>query len=363
MGLDFEKFEALLKAAVQNEISDIHIRPNERPYFRNRGDLIPVKVEPFSESDIKEICVHIIADPDVKNNLSKINEYDGSFAFKNYCRLRYNLFKYQGKIGVIFRVISNKIPTIDELNLSPTIANIANQQRGLILVTGATGSGKSSTLAAMIHHINTTRSDHILTIEDPVEFLHVPKKSRITQREIGHDTKDFKVALRAALRQDPDVILIGEMRDSETMDIALKAAETGHVVFATIHTTDALNTIGRLVSMFPPEEQHSVRTRLADNLYAAISQRLLPTIDGKKSVAAQEIMVTTIGIKDCISGKNPMSGIYTFIENGFKEGRSQSYDQHITQLYQNKIISMDVARSAATSPEDFERNLVFTRDS
>ena len=211
----------------------------------------------------------------------------------------------------------------------------------------------------MINHVNRTKPVHILTLEDPVEYIHQPIKARITQREIGEDTDDFAAALRSALRQDPDIILIGEMRDAETIGIALKAAETGHLVFGTVHTTDALNTIGRLISMFPPEEQDAVRMRISDNLYATISQRLLKTIDGKGRVAAQEIMITSPGIREALSDASKISEIYTYIRKGKRGAGTQTFDQHITDLYKAQKISLDEAKNAATSPEDFERNLMF----
>lgn len=362
MSFNVEQFELLIRTALQNNVSDLHLRPDERPYFRLKGELMPVKMNAYSQNEIIDICQYLIQDSQIKNTVEKINEYDGSFSYKEFCRLRFNVFRYQGKIGLIIRIITNKIPTVEELQLSPYINKIAEHGRGLILVTGSTGSGKSSTLAAMINHINLTRNDHILTLEDPIEFIHTQQKCRITQREIGVDSRDFKDALRSALRQDPDIILIGEMRDSETFNIALKAAETGHVVFASLHTTNVLSTIGRLISMFPAEEQQTIKTRLADSLYAIICQRLLPTLDESRLIPAQEIMVTNPGIRECIIGKNPMSQIMTFIEAGFETGKTQSFDQHLHRLYSQKVISLEVARAAATSPENFERNLIFTRE-
>ena len=211
----------------------------------------------------------------------------------------------------------------------------------------------------MLEEINNTREEHILTIEDPVEFLFVSKKCRFTQREVGDDTKSFPLALRSALRQDPDVIVIGELRDAETIQIAIKAAETGHLVFGTVHTTNASSTINRVVSMFPPEEQNNVKLRLADALAGTISQRLLPTLDGKGRVCAQEIMVNTVGVKDAIIGKEPLESMYISIEKGKTDKVSQSFDQHLTDLYLNKIISKEVAMEAASSPTNFERNLEF----
>ncbi|HXH76400.1 MAG TPA: PilT/PilU family type 4a pilus ATPase [Bacteriovoracaceae bacterium] len=359
MALTPESFINIIKSAFTSGTSDIHLRTDERPCFRLRGDLVPVKMDPMTNEDLKLVCKIMIKDQEVLKKLDTIREHDGSFTVPGICRIRYNLMRYQGKLGLILRLISDKIPTTEELKLPAVVNKIASANAGLVLVTGATGSGKSSTLAAMINFINRTSAVHILTLEDPVEYVHSPLKARITQREIGLDTLDFNSALRSALRQDPDIILIGEMRDAETISIALKAAETGHLVFGTVHTTDALSTIGRLISMFPPEEQNVVRTRIADNLSATISQRLLKTVDGKGRVAAQEIMINNIGIKEAILDPARTKEIYTYIEKGKNTSGAQSFDQHITDLYKQGLISMEEARGNATKPEDFERNLMF----
>jgi twitching motility protein PilT len=362
MAFTKEDFIKLVKSAASNGVSDIHIRTNERPCFRLRGDLVPVKTEPYSYDDVRDIALIIMKDEAKKANIDNEKEVDGSYTIPKICRVRYNLFRYQGKMGIILRLINAAIPTTEELGIPLVVNKIASTHNGLVLVTGATGSGKSSTLAAMINHVNKTKPVHILTLEDPVEYIHQPIKARITQREIGEDTDDFGAALRSALRQDPDIILIGEMRDAETISIAIKAAETGHLVFGTVHTTDALNTIGRLISMFPPEEQDAVRARIADNLYATVSQRLLKTVDGKGRVAAQEIMITSPGIREAINDPDNIAEIYTYIEKGKRGTGTQSFDQHITDLYKEGKITIEEAKSAASSPEDFERNLMFGDD-
>ncbi len=359
MAFSKETFHNLVKSASASGVSDIHLRTDEKPSFRMRGDLVQVKMDPITHDDIKLVCSLMIKDEQVIKNLETMKEHDGSFSLPGVCRVRYNLMRYQGKIGLILRLISDKIPTTEELKLPKVINKIAAANAGLVLVTGATGSGKSSTLAAMINFINRTSAVHVLTLEDPVEYVHAPIKARITQREIGQDTNDFGSALRSALRQDPDIILIGEMRDAETVSIALKAAETGHLVFGTVHTTDALSTIGRLISMFPPDEQHVVRIRIADNLHATISQRLLKTVDGKGRVAAQEIMINNPGIRESIMDSARTKEIYTYIEKGRNTSGAQSFDQHITSLFKEGLISMDEAKTNASKPEDFERNLMF----
>ena len=359
MALTKEGFFNLVKSANASGVSDIHLRTDERPSFRLKGDLVQVKHDPITNEDIKLVCSIMIKDTEVLEKIEKVKEHDGSFAVPKVCRVRYNFMKYQGKMGLILRLISDKVPTTDELKLPKVLDKIAGANAGLVLVTGATGSGKSSTLAAMINFINRTSPVHVLTLEDPVEYVHVPIKARITQREIGTDTDDFAAALRSALRQDPDIILIGEMRDAETISIALKAAETGHLVFGTVHTTDALSTIGRLISMFPPEEQGVVRMRLADNLHATISQRLIKTADGKGRVAAQEIMINNPGIRESILDPVRIKEIYTYIEKGKNGSGAMSFDQCITKLYKDGLISMEEAKSNASKPEDFERNLMF----
>lgn len=362
MALTKESFINMIKSAFASSVSDIHLRTEEKPCFRLRGDLVQVKHEPLTNEDLKLVCEMMIKEQKVIKNLDTVKEHDGSFAVPGVCRVRYNLLRYQGKLGLILRLISDKIPTTEDLKLPAAINKIAGANAGLVLVTGATGSGKSSTLAAMINYINRNSAVHVLTLEDPVEYVHTPIKARITQREIGSDTDDFNSALRSALRQDPDIILIGEMRDSETISIALKAAETGHLVFGTIHTTDALSTIGRLISMFPPDEQHVVRTRIADNLHATISQRLLKTVDGKGRVAAQEIMINNPGIKESIMDPLRTAEIYTYITKGRNTSGAQSFDQHITKLYKDGLITLEEAKANASKPEDFERNLMFGDD-
>ena len=294
-----------------------------------------------------------------KVDLREIQEYDTSYSIPGVARFRINIYRQRGSLAIVARVIPTEIPTIESLGLPAVLGKIAQEERGLILVTGATGSGKSTTLAAMINQINATRPCHILTIEDPIEFLHQNRKASVSQREIGPDTKNYVVGLRAALRQDPDVILVGEMRDAESIDIALKAAETGHLVFSTVHTTDAAKTIGRITSVFPAEEQLFVRNRLADNLKATVSQRLLPRADGKGRAVALEIMVVTQTVQEYIRDPSRTDGIKDVIEKGRQQYGMQSFDQHLTDLYRANIITLQTAVQAATNPSDFERALHF----
>ncbi len=351
MAFNKKNLEELTKVALKNGASDIHIRELEKPCFRINGALTPIKTQDFAHEDLLSLCSILAAEDDQNRNLDDLTERDGSYEIPNLCRLRYNILKFNGKLAIVLRIISQDIPDIDKLKLPDCLKNIAVNPRGLILVTGATGSGKSSTLAAMMNHINHTKRVHIVTIEDPIEYLHPQMKARITQREIGTDTEGFTSAFRSALRQDPDVISIGEMRDADTASIALKAAETGHAILSTVHTTDAISTIGRLISMFPPEEQDNARKRLADNLYAIVSQRLLRTADGKGRCAALEIMINSPGVKECILGKEPLQTIYTYIEKGTDETGSRSFEQHIAQLLEEGTISEETAAQAASNSD------------
>jgi twitching motility protein PilT len=343
---------------VQNGASDIHFRPGDPPIYRVNGVLRPLRTEKLLPEHTREVALHLIHDESAKELIDTLQEHDASYGLAGVGRFRVNIYRQRGTLAVILRIIPNNVPTIDGLGLPPVLKTIASQDRGLVLVTGATGSGKSSTLAAMIEHINSTESLHILTIEDPIEFVYKNARSSISQREIGPDTSSFATALRAALRQDPDVILVGEMRDTETIDIALKASETGHLVLSTVHTTDASRTINRLVSVFNAEEQQMVRLRLADNLKATISQRLLPKADNKGRAVALEIMVQTKTIQEYIR-EDRANEIKDVLEKGRDTYGMQSFDQHLSQLYRQGIITLDTARGAATNPADFQRALEF----
>jgi twitching motility protein PilT len=357
MAFSLKNLSSLINVAIQHKASDIHIRSNEVPCLRIRGELVPIQTKSFSETDITDIIKLLLADS--SEDINQRSEIDGALNIEDLCRVRFNIFRYFGNFGIVLRVINTQIPCLADLDMSTSIARIALQKRGLVLVTGATGSGKSTTLAAMINHINENRGSHIITIEDPIEFLHKQKMSRISQREIGKDTEDFNTGLRSALRQDPDVISIGEMRDPLAANIALKAAETGHIVFSTLHTTNTVTTIGRLISLFPTNEQNEAKKRLAENLYAIIGQRMLPGKNGK-IVIAQEIMVTSAGIRDCIVGKDDINRIPLIISQG--QGKStnggQTFDQHIMHLYQKGFIDKEVAMDAVSSQSDFVHKLI-----
>ena len=357
MSFDLKHLRALIEVAMQNNASDVHIREGETPALRIRGGLVPVKSnKDLTTEDILNLCKVILKTEDF-DRIDEITDLDGVFEIEGLCRLRYNFYRYNGKAAIIIRIVNMKIYSIDELNLSSSVKSIALRKRGLVLVTGATGSGKSTTLAAMIDYINSKESKHIVTIEDPIEFIHPQKNSRISQREVGTDTDSYQTGLKAALRQDPDVILLGELRDAESISTALKAAETGHLVLATLHTTDVIATIGRILSMFSPDEQDDVRKRLADSLFATISQRMLKSKKSKTGIIiAQEIMVTSPGIKECIRGEEALERIYSIIEKGGTNDlgiKCQSFDQHVYKLFKKDLITESEAKKSVRSQNDF----------
>lgn len=353
-----ELLQKLLATGVQHGASDIHFRPGAPPMYRVNKNLVPLKSDPLQPEVTEAIAQVVGGRLFQKQDLEEIQEWDCSYSVPGVARFRVNIYRQRGSLGIVMRIIPDRVKTLDELGLPPVLKQVAKNERGLVLVTGATGSGKSTTLAAMIDQINESRMVHVLTIEDPIEFLHKNKKASISQREVGPDTRNFVMGLRAALRQDPDVILVGEMRDNESIDIALKASETGHLVFSTVHTTDAEKTIGRILAVFPSDEQAMVRQRLAENLQATISQRLLPRADGRGMVVAMEIMLCTGTIRDLIAHPDQGS-LRDMIEQGNRQYHMQSFDQHLVELFKEGIISKETALQAATSPSDFERNLNF----
>ncbi|MFZ8932809.1 MAG: type IV pilus twitching motility protein PilT [Bacteriovoracaceae bacterium] len=359
MPFTIDNLKSLADLATKHNASDIHLRSNEAPCLRVKGKLLPVQAKSFSLDDIKDISEILMNKKMDLNELKSMQETDGAFEIEGICRIRFNFFRYNDNYGLILRIIKNEIPSIDSLGFLPVVKKVSQFNNGLVLVTGATGSGKSTTLASMINEINENKSYHIVTIEDPIEYIHPQKKSRISQREIGRDTTSFANALKASLRQDPDVILIGEMRDKETVDIALKASETGHCVFSTLHTTDALSTIGRIISLFPPQEQDNIRKRLAINLKATISQRMLNKKDGGVTVA-MEVMLNNPGIQECILGEEPLGKIPTVISNQKEQGGTggQTFDQHLVELFDNGIISKEEVLSAITNQTEFMQRLI-----
>ena len=355
--ITLEQVHQLLSFGVKNGASDIHLKADEPPAFRLSSGLLPVKSEALTQDVLTEIVRLLLPSDEMRNQMPTLLDFDGSYEIPGLARFRLNIYRQKGSFAIVMRIIKNSVPPLEKLGLPPSVLRITEFERGLVLVTGATGSGKTTTLAALINHINLTRRAHILTLEDPIEIIYPKGQSTISQREIGSDSKSFANALKSALRQDPDVILIGEMRDQETIDSALKASETGHLVFATVHTTDAMRTIGRLLSVFPSDAQPMIRQRLADTLQATVSQRLLTSADKKERVLAAEIMFCTAIIQDCIRDASKTSQIKNFIEEAYVNGGMQTFDQHLARLLASGKISREVALDAATSRSDFLRNL------
>lgn len=343
----------LLKHAVENRASDLHLKVGNLPIIRIDGHLHALDQFPkVTQEDAIALAFSITSTPQ-KQRLKEKCELDLAYSAPGLGRFRTNIFQQRGTISLVFRVVPTKILTLEELNLPPIIEKTANEQRGLILVTGTTGSGKSSTLASMIDFINRTRTHNIITIEDPIEFLHRDRKSIVSQREIGSDSESFSIALRSALRQDPDVILVGEMRDFETISTALVAAETGHLVLSTLHTLDAPETINRIVSVFPPYQQKQVRLQLAAVLKGIISMRLVPRADGKGRVPAVEVMICTQTIKECIVDPEKTRRIHDIVAAGTSQYGMQTFDQSLYGLFQKQLITYEEALRWCTNPEDF----------
>lgn len=344
----------IFRAAITRGASDIHIKSGDVIRARIHGNLVPLTEQKLSHDQVRQLALRLIPMEKHKERIDELLDYDCSWGLPGLGRFRVNILRQRGSFMIVMRIIPIDVPTFEELRLPRAMASIASHERGLVLVTGVTGSGKSSTMAAMIEHINRERQRHIVTLENPIEFLHRDKKASITQRDIGTDTESFMTGLRAALRQDPDVILIGEMRDKETIDTALKAAETGHLVLSTVHTQNAVQTISRLIAVFEPSEQEMIRIRLAEMLQAVVSQRLLPRADGKGRVVACEVMLVTGTIRDCIRDPARTEEIPDLIEEGRDHYGSQSFDQHLMDLVKTKQVTFEVAKAAANNPSDFD---------
>jgi twitching motility protein PilT len=344
----------LLRTAVAKGASDLHIKVGAYPMARLSGNLLPISDEKRLLSEDTLAMGAQMMSAEQREKFIKSQEVDLAYSVAGLGRFRVNVFQQRGTMGMVLRVIPTKILTVDDLFLPPVLRKIADEERGLVLVTGTTGSGKSTTLAAMIDHINSSRCSHVMTVEDPIEFLHRDSRSIVNQREVSVDTRSFAHALRSALRQDPDVILVGEMRDFETIETALLAAETGHLVFSTLHTLDATETINRIIAVYPPHQQKQVRLQLAAVLRAVISQRLIPRVDGGGRVPAVEVLVATAFIRDCIVDKEKTHLINGAISQGTSQYGMQTFDQSIFGLYQQGFISLEEALRWATNVDEFK---------
>lgn len=345
--------EKIIKAAIDRGASDLHIKAGDVFRARIDGKLVAMTKQALTPEQTRAIALRLIANEKVREQIDMITDYDCSWGAPGIGRFRVNILRQRSSFMIVMRVIPFRVPGVADLELPKVLERIAETERGMVLVTGVTGSGKSTSLAAMIKHINENMEKHVVTLEEPIEFLHRDVRSSITQRDVGVDTESFRLGLRAALRQDPDVIVLGELRDAETIDTAMKAAETGHLLLSTLHTPDAQTTIMRMISMFPPEEHDGVIIRLAESLHAVVSQRLLPRANGKGRVAACEVMIVTATIRDLILNQR-ISEIRDFIAEGRQQYGMQTFDQHLADLVNQGVVEFEVALTASTRPADFQ---------
>lgn len=349
-----EKLHALLTFGVKKGASDIHLQAGYPPSLRINGNLYAAKMEAFRPEDTQAAVELVMGEQGLPPDNEEV---DRGYSIAGVSRFRANIYKQRGSYGMVMRVIPFEVPTLESLNLPKVISRLAEAHKGLILITGATGEGKSTTIAALLQKMNMSEHLHIITVEDPIEFLFPPGQAVVSQREVGRDTRSFKHALRAAMRQDPDVLMVGEMRDSETAETCLKAAETGHMVISTLHTMDVMRSISRFAGMFPTEEQMLVRGRLADSLRAIVSLRLLPRADGRGLVPACEALLNSISIAQAIRDPAKTSEIPSLLERSADDLGTQTFDQHLLQLCRQGIITPETATSNATSPSEIQRAL------
>jgi twitching motility protein PilT len=341
----------LLKALIEQKGSDLHISPDTPPRLRIDGSLLPIDIPALTPQDCAQLCYSVLTE-EQRKEFEENHEIDLAFSVKNLARFRANIYLQQGSVCGAFRVIPFKVHSIKELQLPAIVEKLCSLPRGLILVTGPTGSGKSTTLAAMINFINETRQDHILTIEDPVEFVHQHKQCLVNQREVGHDTKSFARALKSALRQDPDVVLVGELRDLETISLAVTAAETGHLVFATLHTNSSISTLSRIIDVFPAAQQSQIRGQIAGVLQATISQNLLPSLNGGR-VLALEVMIANTAIRNLIR-EDKFNQIYSSMQTSQDQTGMQTLNQSLVHLVERRHITPQAAMEVAYEPQELE---------
>ncbi len=344
----------ILGMALKANTSDIHLKAGLPPVFRIDGNLRPLPKAPRLTAEVVRSMCEAIMNDRQRVKFEEMSEVDLAYGVPGLGRFRANVFMQRNSVSAVFRAIPFKVATLDELTMPQILKTISEEQRGLVLVTGATGSGKSTTLAAMIDHINTNRTAHVVTVEDPIEYLHRDRKCIINQREVGFDTTGFAAALKSALRQDPDVILVGEMRDLETAETALAAAETGHLVLSTLHTIDAPETISRIISMFPPHQQRHVRLQLSNVLKGVVSQRLVPRAEGTGRVAAVEVMISTARVRDLIDDRDKTIHLRDTIAKGYTTYGMQTFDQALMDLVKREVITYDEALRQSSNPDDFK---------
>lgn len=341
----------LLKSLVEQNGSDLHIMADSPPRMRVSGDLLPLELPPLNPSESKQLCYSILTE-DQRKDFENERELDIAFSVKDLARFRANIYLDRGTVVGAFRIIPFKIYGMDELGLPPVLKSLCKLPRGLVLVTGPTGSGKSTTLASMINYINETRYEHVVTIEDPVEFIHPHKKCVINQREVGHDTKSFARALKSALRQDPDVVMVGEMRDLETIALALTTAETGHLVFGTLHTNSCISSLNRIIDVFPPHQQPQIRQQIGLTIQGVVSQLLLPAKNGGR-VMAMEVMIPNIAIRNQIR-ENKFHQIYSVMQSGQEASGMQTMNQSLLSLVDRRLISPEFAMTKSDDPGELE---------
>jgi twitching motility protein PilT len=346
--------ESIIKAAVERGASDVHIKAGDVFRARMEGELKPLTKQRLTPEQTKSIALRFIVSEEVRRRIDQIQDYDCSWGSPGIGRFRVNILRQRSSFMIVMRVIPFEVPTLDKLQLPRVLETIAEFERGIVLVTGPTGSGKSATMAGLLNHINTTSKRHIVTLEDPIEFLHRDLNSSVTQREIGADTTSFSVGLKAAMRQDCNVIMIDQLPDLLTVDTALKVGEMGHLLMSTLPTPDATTTIARLVAMFPPDEQEIARQRLANTLMAVVSQRLLPRADGIGRCPVCEVLICTPEVSDLISDRTRVGDLKEFIAKDRTENGMQTFDQHLTDLVDGKVITLEAAKIATKDPTAFE---------
>lgn len=358
MAIDIGLFHKLLLTAIQKEASDVHLQVGSPPLLRLNGDLVELKIEPLTPADTGLIAKEILTNSFRQTSLDSLSEMDLSYGIEKIGRFRVNVFRQRGSFGIVLRVIPAKIRSFQELFLPPVMESISSLRRGLVLIVGATGNGKSTTIASMVEYINITRRAHIITIEDPIEFLFLNRRSVISQREVGTDTPSFITATVAAMRQDPDVLFIGEIRDTETAVEALKASETGHLVFASLHTTDTISALSRMIGFFPPDQETAIRKRLSECLMAVVALRLLPRKGVMGRVPAVEVLRMTRAIQDCIKDPSKTGDIQGYMIKGAEMYGMQTFNEHLIRLLRDEVIDIEVAKASTDNPAEMERALM-----